>query len=73
MLPSTRTRAKAKARAKVDIWAAQIRPALAKDPRRPFSLDHHAAAVANLHDFFVRRAEFVEIWLAEDGHCPAPW
>lgn len=59
--------------AQVDAWDAQIRPSLVDDPRRPFSVAHHDAAIAHLHDFFIRRGDFVDAWLAEDGHCPAPW
>lgn len=53
-------------------WAQQIATALAEDPNRTFSMEEHGEAVAVMRTFPVRRAEFVDAWLAE-SHCPARW
>jgi hypothetical protein len=58
-------------RAQVDAWSAQIAQALADDPRKPFSTGAHDAAISAMKDFFQARADFVDQWLAQGGHCPA--
>ncbi len=57
--------------AQVDVWNAQIRPALELDPRRPFSMAQHDAAIGHLKQFLVDRAAVVDAWLAAGGHCPS--
>jgi hypothetical protein len=57
----------------VDTWDAQIRDAMAQDPRKPFSNADHAASVASMKAFFQQRADVVDAWLAQGGHCPARW
>jgi hypothetical protein len=54
-------------------WDAQISKAYAEDPRSVVSLGVHRETVAELADFLERRADFVDGWLAEGGHCPARW
>lgn len=56
--------------AQLDTWDAQIHDALAEDPNRTFSMSRHDAAKAQLRAFFTERADFVDGWLAEGGHCP---
>lgn len=56
--------------AQVDAWDAQIHDALAEDPNRTFSMARHDAAEEQLRAFFTERADFVDGWLAEGGHCP---
>lgn len=54
-------------------WDAQIADAVAEDPNKPFSTRDHEDAVADLRRFLSDRAEFVDEWLGEGGHCPARW
>lgn len=66
--------------AELDRPAVELQPdppfvgatALAEDPNRTFSMEEHGEAVAVMRTFPVRRAEFVDAWLAE-SHCPARW
>ncbi len=60
----------AKLSAKVDAWDAQIKQALADDPRKPFTSADHNTAIVSLKKFFQDRADFVDQWLAQGGHCP---
>jgi hypothetical protein len=46
---------------------------MAQDPRKPFSNADHAASVASMKAFFQQRADVVDAWLAQGGHCPARW
>ncbi|MSQ04030.1 MAG: hypothetical protein EXR71_19445 [Myxococcales bacterium] len=55
------------------VWDEQIADAVAEDPNKPFSTRDHEGAVADLRRFLSDRAEFVDEWLAEGGHCPARW
>ncbi len=59
--------------ARVDVWGAQIAQALADDPRRPFTVADHDAALLSMKTFFATRAAFVDQWLAAGSHCPASW
>lgn len=59
--------------AQVATWDAQIASSVAEDTRSPFSAADHAAAVAALTAFFTTRADFVDTWLADGGHCPVSW
>jgi hypothetical protein len=59
--------------AQAEVWNEQIGGALVEDTRKPFSRAEHAAAMANLESFLVARADFVDAWLAEGGHCPVRW
>ena len=59
--------------AQVDAWDAQIIDALTADPNKTFSNDRHTAAVNHLKAFFGERADIVDAWLADGGHCPAQW
>lgn len=52
-------------------WDEQIRAAVSEDPSKTFSSEQHDIAVAHLESFFTERAEFVDAWLAQGGHCPA--
>jgi len=58
--------------ADVDVWSAQIEAAITADPHKPFRSSDHAAAVKQLEAFLQARADVVDAWLAEGGHCPAP-
>ena len=51
----------------------QTADAVAEDTRKPYSNSGHNEAVADLKDFLGTRAEVVDAWLAEGGHCPARW
>ena len=55
---------------RVELWDAQIVDALEADRRKTFSNDQHATAVVSLKAFFEERADVVDAWLAEGGHCP---
>lgn len=54
-------------------WDAQISEAYEADPRKIVSLSEHQSSVASLAVFLQERADFVDDWLAEGGHCPARW
>jgi hypothetical protein len=56
--------------ARLDAWAARIRPSLEEDPNRPFSMQEHDAELASMRTFPERRAAFVDRWLADESHCP---
>jgi len=56
-------------RATVQLWDAQIIDALNEDPNKTFSNERHIAATSQLMTFFDERADFVDGWLAEGGHC----
>ena len=53
----------------VETWDAQIADALVADIHKTFSDARHDAAVASLKQFFGDRAEFIDAWLAQGGHC----
>ena len=59
--------------AQVEAWDAQISSALQDDPHRTFSFAQHEAAINHLTAFLSDRADFVDDWLAEGGHCPPTW
>lgn len=52
-------------------WNEQISAAVIEDPNKTFSSAQHDIAIAHLEAFFTERAEFVDAWLAQGGHCPA--
>lgn len=52
---------------------AQIREALQADGHKTFSNSQHDQALEHLAEFVTQRAEVVDAWLAEGGHCPASW
>ena len=56
--------------AQVDEWNAQILDSLEEDDNKTFSDARHDIAVDSLKAFFGKRADFVDAWLAEGGHCP---
>ena len=56
--------------AKVDVWDDQIRSSVDEDPNKTFSTARHDAAIEHLKGFVVDRADFVDDWLDEGGHCP---
>lgn len=47
----------------VTAWAAQIADAAAEDPMKPFSTQHHLAAIESLHAYSSRRAATVDEWI----------
>ncbi len=57
-------------RARLADWDEQIREAVADDPNKTFSTSRNRSAVDQLDAFFEDRADFVDAWLAEGGHCP---
>lgn len=59
--------------ARVDRWSAQTAEAMAADRNRSFSEEDNALALSRLRPFFQARADHVDAWLAEGGHCPARW
>jgi spore coat protein CotH len=59
--------------ARLDRWDAQIADAYADDPHTPYSAREHAEGISLLREFIPARAEFVDDWLAQGGHCPAHW
>lgn len=54
-------------------WADQIGDAVDEDPHKTFSTSDHMIAIDRLEAFFAERADFVDEWLAQGGHCPAVW
>lgn len=48
----------------IDAWSAQIADAAAVDPHRPFSLEVHQQAVAEMRTYAPARADFLDRWLA---------
>ncbi len=59
--------------AQVAAWNEQIAGAYAEDPHAPYTPRERTVSVAQLRAFFVDRADFIDGWLAEGGHCPARW
>ncbi len=59
--------------AQVEEWDAQIIDALSEDKHKQYSDARHEAAVEDLKRFFGERADYVDLWLATGGHCPAQW
>ena len=59
--------------AQVAAWDAQIDQSLRDDPNKTFTNSRHRQAIASLSAFFQQRADVVDAWLAEGGHCPARW
>lgn len=58
---------------RIEAWADQIATAVDEDPNKTWSADEHRQSVSDLHSFVERRANFVDAWLAEGGHCPPDW
>jgi len=56
--------------AQVEVWDAQIADSIREDPHKTFSNTHHDRAISSLKDFVGDRADVVDAWLAEGGHCP---
>lgn len=59
--------------AQLDAWSEQIEDDYEDDPRKVTSSSEHARSVGMLRQFLYDRADFVDAWLAEGGHCPAQW
>lgn len=59
--------------ADITTWDAQISAALDEDPHKPYSSAAHDNSVRELKKFLENRADFVDQWLAQGGHCPARW
>jgi hypothetical protein len=59
--------------ARIDAWSEQIADAYDEDPHKMVSTADHVTAVASLRLFVEQRAEVVDDWLAQGGHCPARW
>ena len=55
---------------KIELWDGQIREDLAQDPNKLYTMAQHDAAIEHLKDFVFDRADFVDSWLAQGGHCP---
>lgn len=53
-----------------DAYDAQLIDALDEDPNKPFTLQSHQDSVASLKAFLTTRADYVDAWIAEGGHCP---
>jgi hypothetical protein len=49
--------------ARIDTWAAQIAPAVAKDPNLGFTVFRHGLAVKALRDYVIARGAFLDDWL----------
>jgi hypothetical protein len=49
---------------RIDRWAAQIGTAAAEDPRKPFTMEEHHLAVAQMRSFAATRAAYLDEWLA---------
>lgn len=54
-------------------WSEQIAQAVDEDPNKTFSTAEHLVAIDRLEAFFADRADYVDGWLAQGGHCPAVW
>jgi hypothetical protein len=52
---------------RLERWSAQIRDAVADDPRKPFSQQDHEVAVQRLSGHFGLRQRFVSAWLECDA------
>ena len=59
--------------ADIEEWDAQIYEAYAADPRATVDITTHEASIALLEVFIQDRADAVDAWLADGGHCPATW
>jgi len=55
---------------KIELWDDQIRDDIATDPNKTFSVSQHATAIEHLQTFVTERADFVDFWLEQGGHCP---
>ncbi len=59
--------------AQIESWNEQIADALDDDRRKTFSDAQHDIAINHLKAFVSDRADFVDAWLEQGGHCPAQW